>query len=67
MPLTWQHGNYECTVHVVDSVCTTWSIRYLLPGAGQHWAKSGTAKNYAEARQKIDREIEQAELGYRGA
>ena len=67
MPLTWQYGNYECTIHVVSQFETKWSVRYLLPGAGDHWAKSGTAENQLLARQRIDREIERAELGYRGA
>ena len=72
MPLTWQHqnyqhGNYQCTIHVVSQFETQWSVRYLLPGAGDHWAKKGKANNQLLAMQMIDREIEQAELGRIGA
>jgi len=44
-----------------------WSARYLLPGAGDLWAESGTAKNFEEARQKMSSAIAEAELGRIGA
>ncbi len=67
MALTWQHGNYFCTVSIKGPLLTKWRVRYMLPGAGDHWAKSGAAENYKHARSLIDCAIAEAELGRIGA